>query len=371
MAVLELHGVGKSFGATEVLRRLDLTLAQGELLVLVGPSGCGKSTLLNLIAGFEPPTTGTILIDGQDVRGVEPSRRNIAMVFQSYALYPHLTVADNLAFALRLAGVGRAARERAVAEAAALLQITDLLHRKPAALSGGQRQRVAMGRALVRRPRLFLFDEPLSNLDARLRVEMRTLIKRLHQELGTTTVYVTHDQVEAMTLADRVAVMRAGVVQQLATPEEIYHRPATRFVAEFIGAPAMNLLPARLVAVAGGWSLVLANNDELVRLPLAKVAPEAITDGERDVLLGLRPEAIRVVDVTDPERHFCGRIDLIEPTGADTYLISRVAGTDLTIRAPASCRIAAGVTVGFAIDAAAPHLFDPGTGARLTYRGGE
>ena len=364
MAVLELRGVGKSFGATEVLRRLDLTLAQGELLVLVGPSGCGKSTLLNLIAGFEQPTTGTILIDGQDLRGVEPSRRNIAMVFQSYALYPHLTVAENMAFALRLKGIARAAREQAVAAAAELLQITDLLRRKPADLSGGQRQRVAMGRALVRRPRLFLFDEPLSNLDARLRVEMRTLIKRLHQELGTTTVYVTHDQVEAMTLADRVAVMHAGAVQQLATPEDVYHRPATRLVAEFIGAPTMNLLPARLAQEEERLAVAFAAGETMVRLPLIGAALDIGQGDNRAVLLGLRPEAIRITAPTDPARHFSGRVDLVEPTGADSYVISRVAGVDLTVRAPASLRASPGDTVGFAIDGAL-HLFDVATGARL------
>ena len=242
MATLEIRKVTKSFGAVEVLREVNLAIGDGEFLVLVGPSGCGKSTLLNIIAGLLDLTRGNILIDGAPVEHLEPKERDIAMVFQSYALYPSMTVAGNIAFSLTMRGVPRAEREAKVREVAELLQIEHLLDRKPQALSRGQRQRVAMGRALVRDPKIFLFDEPLSNLDAKLRVDMRHEIKKLHQRLGTTIVYVTHDQVEAMTMASRIAVMKDGVLPQFGTPEEIYERPANTLVATFMGSPAMNLL---------------------------------------------------------------------------------------------------------------------------------
>ncbi len=264
-------------------------MAAGEFLVLVGPSGCGKSTLLNLIAGLDTVQSGEIAIDGQRVNERSPADRNIAMVFQSYALYPNMTVRANLGFGLRMRGVAHAAREKAIAEVAALLKIEELLDRKPRALSGGQRQRVAMGRALVRKPSLFLFDEPLSNLDARLRIEMRTLIKRLHQQLGTTTVYVTHDQIEAMTLATRIAVMNRGRLQQVGTPNEVYATPANLFVAGFMGAPSMNLIEAKLVRESGRVAVRFALADGGVAT-LALPSPDLVAGYSRDdVVLGVRP----------------------------------------------------------------------------------
>jgi multiple sugar transport system ATP-binding protein len=251
MGFLDIKGATKSYGAVKVLHETDISIEKGEFLVLVGPSGCGKSTLLNMIAGLEEVTTGDININGRPMNGVRPAERNIAMVFQSYALYPNMNVAQNMAFGLEMHGVPKPERERAVRDVADLLQIRHLLDRKPGQLSGGQRQRVAMGRALVRNPDIFLFDEPLSNLDAKLRVDMRTEIKKLHQKLGTTIVYVTHDQIEALTLSTRIAVMYGGHVQQLGTPKEIYDNPANIFVAGFMGSPSMNLFPAKVVVENG------------------------------------------------------------------------------------------------------------------------
>ncbi len=251
MGFLDIRNVTKSYGNVEVLHRVDIAVEEGEFLVLVGPSGCGKSTLLNMIAGLEGISAGEIAIKGRVVNGVHPSKRNIAMVFQSYALYPNMTVGQNMTFGLEMHGVPKPDRDRALAEVAKLLQIDHLLDRKPGQLSGGQRQRVAMGRALVRNPDVFLFDEPLSNLDAKLRVDMRTEIKKLHQKLRTTIVYVTHDQIEAMTLSTRIAVMNKGFVQQLGTPKEIYDTPANVFVATFMGSPAMNIVPATVVMENG------------------------------------------------------------------------------------------------------------------------
>ncbi|MBB2721413.1 UNVERIFIED_ORG: multiple sugar transport system ATP-binding protein, partial [Rhizobium etli] len=242
MAFLEISGLRKRFGAVDILKGIDLELEKGGFLVLVGPSGCGKSTLLNTIAGLETITSGDIKIDGRDISGLHPSKRDIAMVFQSYALYPNMTVAGNIAFGMEIRGVPKEERAKAIKQVSDMLQIGHLLDRKPSQLSGGQRQRVAMGRALVRNPQVFLFDEPLSNLDAKLRVDMRTEIKRLHQRMGTTFVYVTHDQIEAMTLATKIAVLKDGVLQQFGTPAEIYNSPANLFVADFMGSPAMNLL---------------------------------------------------------------------------------------------------------------------------------
>ena len=251
MGFLDINNVTKSYGAVEVLHQVDIQVDEGEFLVLVGPSGCGKSTLLNMIAGLEGITSGQIAIKDRVVNDVAPAKRNIAMVFQSYALYPNMTVGQNITFGLEMQGTPKAEREAAMADVAKLLQIENLLDRKPGQLSGGQRQRVAMGRALVRDPDVFLFDEPLSNLDAKLRVDMRTEIKKLHQNLGTTIVYVTHDQIEAMTLSTRIAVMYNGYVQQLGTPKEIYDDPANLFVATFMGSPAINVLPATLLEING------------------------------------------------------------------------------------------------------------------------
>ena len=274
MGFLDINNATKSYGQVEVLHKVDISVEEGEFLVLVGPSGCGKSTLLNMIAGLEDITTGEIAIKGQTMNGVHPSKRNIAMVFQSYALYPNMTVGQNITFGLEMHGTPKAEREKAMSEVAQLLQIEKLLDRKPGQLSGGQRQRVAMGRALVRNPDVFLFDEPLSNLDAKLRVDMRTEIKKLHQNLGTTIVYVTHDQIEAMTLSTRIAVMNGGYVQQLGTPKEIYDSPANLFVASFMGSPSMNLMPARVIVDGDAVLAEIASDDTPVRLAFANPSAE-------------------------------------------------------------------------------------------------
>ncbi|MBB4444181.1 MULTISPECIES: ABC transporter ATP-binding protein, partial [Rhizobium] len=269
MAFLEISGLRKRFGAVDILKGIDLELEKGGFLVLVGPSGCGKSTLLNTIAGLETITSGDIKIDGRDISGLHPSKRDIAMVFQSYALYPNMTVAGNIAFGMEIRGVPKEERVKAIGQVSDMLQIGHLLDRKPSQLSGGQRQRVAMGRALVRNPQVFLFDEPLSNLDAKLRVDMRTEIKRLHQRMGTTFVYVTHDQIEAMTLATKIAVLKDGVLQQFGTPAEIYNSPSNIFVADFMGSPAMNLLNATVENGAGGLEVSLERpNAAPLRLPV-------------------------------------------------------------------------------------------------------
>ncbi|SBV32110.1 glycerol-3-phosphate transporter subunit; ATP-binding component of ABC superfamily [uncultured Sphingopyxis sp.] len=291
MAGLLIERARKNFGATEVLKGISIEVADGEFTVIVGPSGCGKSTLLRAVAGLEELTDGRVVIGDRDVTGLAPSQRGIAMVFQSYALYPHLSVYENMAFGLRIAKAGKAATDAAVRRAAAILNIEALLDRKPAALSGGQRQRVAIGRAIVRQPQIFLFDEPLSNLDADLRVRMRYEFAELHRQLGTTTLYVTHDQVEAMTLADRIIVMRDGRIEQVGTPRDLYARPANIFVAQFLGTPRMNILPATVVengraALAGGRSIAL---------PRLSAPPPAGTP----LSIGIRPEDIAVGDAPD------------------------------------------------------------------------
>src|SRR6195952_2942199 len=286
MGALTIANVRKTFGNVEILKGIDIDVQAGEFLILVGSSGCGKSTLLNMIAGLDTPSDGTIHIGDRDVTNLPPKDRDIAMVFQSYALYPNMNVAQNIAFGLEMRKVPKAEREAAIQRVAKLLQIEPLLARKPGQLSGGQRQRVAMGRALARNPKLFLFDEPLSNLDAKLRVELRAEIKLLHQRTKTTTVYVTHDQIEAMTLGDRIAVMKDGRVLQLGTPEDIYSRPATRYVAQFIGSPSMNMIPA----VRSGDGAA-ANGLELELTPSQREALKASSAGS--LTYGLRPEAVR------------------------------------------------------------------------------
>jgi len=337
---LDIAGINKRFGkgdkSVEVLRRVDIQIAPSEFLILVGPSGCGKSTLLNIIAGLDEPTEGEIRIGGQNVVGMPPRDRDIAMVFQSYALYPTLSVADNIGFALEMRKMPKAERQKRIDEVAAMLQIGHLLDRRPSQLSGGQRQRVAMGRALARQPQLFLFDEPLSNLDAKLRVEMRAEIKRLHQASGITSVYVTHDQVEAMTLGSRIAVMKGGVVQQLGTPDEIYNRPANTYVATFIGSPTMNLLR--------GAALVLA-------------PPQA----GRDLLLGVRPEHLQLRD----DAPWRGEVSVVEPTGPDTYVMVDTAEGTVTLRTDAQTRVRPGDRVGLSVTPANAHWFDAKTEERV------
>ena len=367
MSALSIRDVYKKFGPSEVLKGISLEMGSGDFTVLVGPSGCGKSTLLNIIAGLDRQSSGSIEIGGRAVDDIAPKDRDIAMVFQSYALYPSMTVRQNITFGMECRNVPRAQREEAVSRVAGLLQIEALLDRKPAQLSGGQRQRVAMGRALVRNPLLFLFDEPLSNLDAQLRAEMRMEIKQLHQRLGSTIVYVTHDQIEAMTLATRIAVMRQGVVQQFADPETVYNRPANLFVARFMGAPPMNTLPARLEASPTGTVAVIGHGEAEIRLP---VPAEAKGWVGREVVLGIRPECI-----TEPTRHFGhapdtvltipASVEMIEPTGAETIVVLRLGNERALGRVSADLRLRLNETARFAIDTRKINLFDPSTGDRI------
>ncbi len=370
MGFLDLVNVSKSFGATDILHEVSLSAEEGEFLVLVGPSGCGKSTLLNMISGLESISSGEVFIKGRSVNGVHPSRRNIAMVFQSYALYPNMTAGQNITFGLEMHGVPKPERERALAEVARLLQIETLLNRKPRQLSGGQRQRVAMGRALVRKPDVFLFDEPLSNLDAKLRVDMRTEIKRLHQELGTTIVYVTHDQIEAMTLSTRIAVMNEGRVQQHGTPKQIYERPANLFVAGFMGSPSMNLLPAR-IRESDGKALAEVRDaaGEPATLEFSDAATGLRRHAGRDVVLGLRPEAVTDPDGADRKsrcvRSFRNAVSVIEPAGSDTFVSTVVSGRNCIARMRADVEPRPGEAFEFAVNMEKAVVFDPETGARI------
>jgi multiple sugar transport system ATP-binding protein len=368
MSALTVRDVYKKFGPTEVLKGINLEIGSGEFAVLVGPSGCGKSTLLNIIAGLERHSSGNIEIGGCIVDHIAPKDRNIAMVFQSYALYPSMTARQNITFGMECRNIPRAQRDEAVARVAKLLQIEALLNRKPGQLSGGQRQRVAMGRALVRDPLLFLFDEPLSNLDAQLRAEMRMEIKQLHQRLGSTIVYVTHDQIEAMTLATRIAVMRQGVVQQFADPETIYNRPANLFVARFMGAPPMNTFPARLEATSSGTVAVIGHGEADIRFPVPAEAQSWIG---REVVLGIRPECI-----TEPTRHpgdasgtvltIAAQVEMIEPTGAETIVVLRLGDERALGRVSPDLRHRLGEIAQFAVDTRKISLFDPATGDRIS-----
>jgi multiple sugar transport system ATP-binding protein len=368
MGFLDIRNVTKSYGQVEVLHRVDIAVEEGEFLVLVGPSGCGKSTLLNMIAGLEGISGGEIAIKGRVVNGVHPSKRNIAMVFQSYALYPNMTVGQNMTFGLEMHGVPKPDRDRALADVAKLLQIDHLLDRKPGQLSGGQRQRVAMGRALVRNPDVFLFDEPLSNLDAKLRVDMRTEIKKLHQKLKTTIVYVTHDQIEAMTLSTRIAVMNKGLVQQLGTPKDIYETPANVFVATFMGSPAMNIVPATVVMEAGHPHAALTDAEGgVIRLRFSQ--PGLARWEGKPILLGIRPEAI-----TDPEGAdrksgnivaLKNRVTVTEPAGADTFVTMTLSGKDAIARMRADANVAAGEQFDFAVNMEKAVAFDPDTEHRI------
>jgi multiple sugar transport system ATP-binding protein len=367
MSALNICDVYKRFGAIEVLKGINLEMGSGEFTVLVGPSGCGKSTLLNIIAGLERQSSGNIEIGGRIVDDIPPKDRDIAMVFQSYALYPSMTVRQNMTFGMECRNVPRAQRDEAVARVAKLLQIDALLDRKPVQLSGGQRQRVAMGRALVRDPLLFLFDEPLSNLDAPLRAEMRMEIKQLHQRLGSTIVYVTHDQIEAMTLATRIAVMRQGVVQQFGDPETVYNRPANLFVARFMGAPPMNTLSARLEAGSSGTVALIGHGESMIRFP---VPAEAASWIGRDVVLGIRPECI-----AEPTRHFSDApdavlaitapVEMLEPTGAETIVVLRLGEERALGRVSPDLRHRSGEAAQFAVDTRKISLFDPATGDRI------
>ncbi len=368
MGFLDIDNATKAYGAVQVLHNVDISVQEGEFLVLVGPSGCGKSTLLNMIAGLEEITSGEIRIKDTLMNGVHPSKRNIAMVFQSYALYPNMTVGQNITFGLEMHGVPKPEREKAMKEAAALLQIEPLLGRKPGALSGGQRQRVAMGRALVRNPDVFLFDEPLSNLDAKLRVDMRTEIKKLHQKLGTTIVYVTHDQIEAMTLSTRIAVMNGGYVQQLGSPQEIYDTPANIFVATFMGSPAMNVVAAT-VAMENGRPVahVALHDGALVALPFSQ---DNMADwAGKDILLGIRPETITDEDAADRKSsniaHMTNRIVVTEPAGSDTFVTMTLGGKDVIARMRSDADVRPGADFSFAVNMEKAVAFDPATENRI------
>jgi multiple sugar transport system ATP-binding protein len=354
MAQVTIRGLRKAYEATQVIHGLDLDIADGAFVVLVGPSGCGKSTLLRMIAGLESVTAGTIRIGERVVNHLPPKDRDIAMVFQSYALYPHKTVAANMAFALKLRGTPRAEIEARVAQAAEILGLTPYLARYPRQLSGGQRQRVAMGRAIVRDPQVFLFDEPLSNLDAKLRIQMRTEIKELHQRLRTTTVFVTHDQIEAMTMADTIVVMQGGRIEQTGAPLDLYDRPANLFVAEFIGAPSMNLIPGALRLGPDGAAV----EAEGVRLPLP-AAPAGLADGA-PVVWGARPEDLAVdgagLDAT---------VSVIEPTGPETLVIARLGEREVTAAVRERRAIRPGDAIRLTPRPDKVHLFDRATGRRL------
>ncbi len=370
MGFLDIRNATKSYGAVEVLHQVDISVQEGEFLVLVGPSGCGKSTLLNMIAGLEDITSGEIAIKNQVVNGVHPSKRNIAMVFQSYALYPNMTVGQNITFGLEMHGVPKPEREKAMADVAKLLQIEQLLDRKPGQLSGGQRQRVAMGRALVRNPDVFLFDEPLSNLDAKLRVDMRTEIKKLHQNLGTTIVYVTHDQIEAMTLSTRIAVMNGGYVQQLGTPKEIYDTPANLFVATFMGSPSMNLIPVKL-RVEGNAAYADTTDDQGGKVSLALYEPSAALksyDGQA-VTLGVRPEALTDVEGADHRSSHIERVPstvtVTEPAGSDTFVATTIGGAECVARMRADAEVQPGQRAEFAFNMEKAVVFDPKTEVRI------
>ncbi|RQP21770.1 ABC transporter ATP-binding protein [Piscinibacter terrae] len=369
MTSLDLVNVEKSFGPIKILSDISISLEKGEFLVLVGPSGCGKSTLMNIIAGLEEPTGGNLRMSGRDITQLSPADRNISMVFQSYALYPNMTVEQNIEFPLRMRKVGKTERTERVKSVSRLLQIEHLLSRKPRQLSGGQRQRVAIGRALAREPQLYLFDEPLSNLDAQLRGDMRTEIKKLHQRLGATIVYVTHDQIEAMTLATRIAVMKGGVLQQLGTPHEIYNRPANTFVAGFMGSPRMNLVEVSVVGERGRLGLAIApgaQEEAVIALP---EAPSALDDYlGKSVIMGVRPEAINLAHDSIPvgdHAQVRAKVEVIEPTGADTLASLSIGQAQLVARLEPEAPIEVGQRHRFLVDRSRLVCFDTETEALI------
>ena len=370
MSSLTIKDVYKSFGQVKVLKDISLDIQSGEFLVLVGPSGCGKSTLLNLIAGLETVTQGEVFIGDQMVNHVSPKDRDIAMVFQTYALYPNMTVRKNISFGLEMRKIHKAEIKEIVAKVAGILQIEELLHRKPAQLSGGQRQRVAMGRALARNPSIFLFDEPLSNLDAKLRVEMRTEIKLLHQRIGVTTVYVTHDQIEAMTLADRIAIMKDGTIQQFDTPRNVYKDPANLFVAGFIGSPSMNFIPCQVVQVGDEQGVILnVGEGRSYTLPVSFGNGALGQWVGREVLLGVRPEhlsdSLPDMDEDSNVHELECEVMVVEPTGADTIVFVRINGVEVTCRVHPDSAGKPGETTMFVTDMSRVFFFDPETGERI------
>ncbi|MFW5654717.1 MAG: ABC transporter ATP-binding protein [Roseicyclus sp.] len=353
MTKLILRDLVKRYGDVEVLHSINLAVAEGEFVVLVGPSGCGKSTTLRMIAGLEEISGGTIEIGGRVVNNLEPKERNIAMVFQNYAIYPHMSVRRNIGFGLKTARMSRADKEARIEEVAGILGMTELLERRPAQLSGGQRQRVAIGRAMVRDPEVFLFDEPLSNLDAQLRTQMRLEIKKLHKRVGRMMIFVTHDQVEAMTLADRIVIMKDGHIQQIGTPSEVYHSPANTFVAQFIGAPSMNLLQAE--GIEGG--LRLWNGSTL------PMNGRAVGAG-RPITVGVRPEDLHST-ATEHEAALSGTVTVAEPLGAETLVYVDIGGTEIVATADGRNPPKAGDRIGLALSSSSLHLFDQASGDAL------
>ncbi|RMR35426.1 Glucose ABC transporter, ATP-binding protein [Pseudomonas syringae pv. coriandricola] len=365
MATLELRNVNKTYGSNlpDTLKNIELSIKDGEFLILVGPSGCGKSTLMNCIAGLESISGGAILIDGEDVSGTSPKDRDIAMVFQSYALYPTMTVRENISFGLKIRKMPQAAIDEEVARVAKLLQIEHLLNRKPGQMSGGQQQRVAMGRALARRPKIYLFDEPLSNLDAKLRVEMRTEMKLMHQRLKTTTVYVTHDQIEAMTLGDKVAVMKDGIVQQFGTPKQIYNDPANLFVASFIGSPPMNFIPSRLQRKDGQLVALLDSGQARCELPVG-VADAGLED--REIILGIRPEQIMLAAGDQAGLPAIrAEVQVTEPTGPDTLVFVTLNQSKVCCRLAPDVAPQVGESLTLQFDPSKVLIFDAKSGERL------
>ncbi|MGH8679391.1 MAG: ABC transporter ATP-binding protein [Burkholderiales bacterium] len=353
MASVELKHVRKSFGSTEVVHGVEISIADGEFVVLVGPSGCGKSTLLRMIAGLEEITSGEIHIGDRLVNNLPPKQRDIAMVFQNYALYPHMTVFDNMAFSMKLANRSMAETRERVDKAAGILGLSEYLERYPRQLSGGQRQRVAMGRAIVRDPQVFLFDEPLSNLDAKLRVQMRTEIKELHQRLKTTSVYVTHDQIEAMSMADKIVVMNGGSVEQIGTPLDLYDEPANLFVAGFIGSPAMNFMQGKLVTDGVGRGVRIAPDCVLP-------APATPQPDGREVILGVRPEHFAIV-----ESGVKAEVVVVEPTGADTQVFCKLGGNEVSAMVRERHEFRPGLSINLKPFDGKSYLFDPSSGDRL------
>ena len=366
MAQVSLRRLIKNYEDTPAVRGIDLDIADKEFVVLVGPSGCGKTTTLRMIAGLEDITGGDVVIGEEVVNDVPPKDRNIAMVFQNYALYPHMTVHENMSFGLRLKKVQKEEIDRRVADAARILGLAELLQRKPKQLSGGQRQRVAMGRAIVRDPKVFLFDEPLSNLDAKLRVQMRTEIKKIHQQVRTTTVYVTHDQVEAMTLADRVVVMNGGRIEQVGLPNELYHKPATKFVAGFIGSPAMNMVPCGLEQAAGGLRLKFADGMEFP-IPEDRKARYAGRAGSPSLLCGLRPEHLfeQRPHLEPGQVPFQAVPEVVEPMGNETLVFLRINGTEVCAAVSPDCNAQPGVALKLVADLRHLHLIDEASGLVL------
>lgn len=358
MSTVELRSVHKSYGPTKVIENLSLSVNDGEFLALVGPSGCGKSTLLRMIAGLEDITRGTVSIDGKVINDLDPRRRNIAMVFQNYALYPHMTVRKNISLNLEIAKVPKKEVQERVQQAAQLLDIESLLDRRPGQLSGGQRQRVAMGRAIVRNPSVFLFDEPLSNLDAKLRVQMRAEIKAFHQKVQTTSIYVTHDQIEAMTLADRIVVLNAGNIEQIGTPTELYATPQNTFVANFIGSPAMNFWDGVVAQSPADGSAVRLGDGTEIALPLRLDAAN-----DEPVVVGVRPENLSLADggIALP-----ATVNLVEPTGAQTYLLLQCAGRSATVSVNGATRLKPGESVKVFLDPAHIHVFSKTSGRRIS-----